>query len=277
LFKGLRFAFCSSPVLLVIPLAFPTVSTAVAALTSRVVGVERPLFGLLVRLAGATALIAASWLLFARKSVDGSRPSVSPMILNLAVFTAAIGVLFQTHFNSKAAGFDQEGQLELSYIQGDWIGVDAQVSDVALEQIGRDRIISRRYQHNKETVDVIVTTTGADRRRAHPPEWCMTGVGWTVQSRELVHKRLKQQDVPMTRMIFRKDGAELEFYYWFSDGQRQYATHNEMMREDLVRRLKGERTNWMLLRIIAPKDNAYLDGFMSGLAPSIAKLVKKPV
>jgi len=164
----------------------------------------------------------------------------------------------------------------LSYIQGEWLGLDTQVSDIALEQIGRNRIISRRYQYNTGTVDVIVTTTGADRRRAHPPEWCMTGAGWTVQSRELVRKRLKQCDVPMTRMIFRKDNAELEFYYWFSDGQRQCATHSEMMREDLVRRLKGVRTNWMLLRVIAPKDNTYLDAFMSELQPSVAELVHKP-
>jgi EpsI family protein len=276
LFKGVRFAVCSSLLLLIIPLAFPTVSTAIAGLTSRLIGVERPVFGLLVRLTAAAGLVAFSWLLFTRKNVHGLRRSIPPMILNLVIFVAAIGVLFQTHFNSKAAGFDKERQLELSYIQGEWLGVDAQVSDVALEQIGRDRIISRRYQHNQQTVDVIVTTTGADRRRAHPPEWCMTGVGWTVQSRELVHKRLTQHEVPMTRMIFRKEGAELEFYYWFSDGQRQYATHNEMMREDLVRRLKGERTNWMLLRIIAPKDSTYLDAFMSGLEPSVARLVNKP-
>jgi EpsI family protein len=198
------------------------------------------------------------------------------MALNLVVFLAAVGVLFQTNFNSRAASFDQEGQIELSYIQGDWVGEDLQVSDLALDQIGRERIVSRRYHDKDHSVDLIVTTTGADRRRAHPPEWCMTGVGWTVQSRNVIHKRLKEQEVPMTRMIFRKDDAELEFYYWFSDGQKQYATHNEMMREDLVRRLKGIRTNWMLLRIIAPKDNTYLDRFMSGLDPSVGKLTNKP-
>jgi len=101
----------------------------------------------------------------------------------------------------------------------------------------------------------------------------MTGVGWAVQSRELTRKRLRDREVPMTRMIFRRGVDELEFYYWFSDGERQYATHNEMMREDLIRRLKGIRTNWMLLRIIVPKDNRYLDSFMSGLEPSVARLV----
>lgn len=276
LFKGRRFAIRSLPLLLVIPLAFPTVSAAITGMTSRVFGVERPLFGLLVRFGAAVVLASCSWLLFRRKTPVDSLRSLSPVLLNVTVFVAGIGVLFQTRFNSKAAGFDQEGQLELSYVQGDWVGADAEVSEVALEQIGRNRIISRRYWRDREAVAVIVTTTGADRRRAHPPEWCMTGVGWTVRSRELVHKRLKQHDVPMTRMIFRKDEAELEFYYWFSDGRQQYATHHEMMREDLIRRLKGVRTNWMLLRIIAPKDNRYVDGFMSGLDPSVARLVHKP-
>jgi EpsI family protein len=319
LFKGSRFALCIGPLLLAVPLTFPTVGASVARMISSVFGVERSIDSLLARLVASFVLALLSWRLFKRNAVFptcgfgpiSSRPllnrtgksgepadrkvsatesasftgptreisfraSPSPAALNVAVFIAAIGVLFQTHFNSKAAGFDQEGQLELSYIQGDWVGVDAQVSDVAIEQIGRSRIISRRYQHDDDVVDVIVTTTGADRRRAHPPEWCMTGVGWVVQDRERVQKRLKDRDVPMTRMIFRKGDAELEFYYWFSDGQQQYASHQEMMREDLVRRLKGVRTNWMLLRVIAPKDNQFMDRFMSGLDPSLAKLTKGP-
>jgi len=274
LFKGFRFALCAAPLLLLVELAFPTVSTNLSRLVSRAAGMERPVLGLITRCVLAAGLIGVSWLLFARRPASvGSARTLTPALLNTVIFLAAAGVLFQTHFNSRAAGFDQEGQLHLSYVQGDWVGIDTGISDVALEQIGRDRIISRRYVNKDQTVDLIVTTTGADRRRAHPPEWCMTGVGWTVESRELTRKRLQNQDVPMTRMIFRRAADELEFYYWFSDGERQYATHNEMMREDLVRRLKGIRTNWMLLRIIAPKDNRYLDGFMSGLEPSVARLV----
>jgi EpsI family protein len=278
LFKGIRFAFCAVPLLLVVELAFPTISTAVAGLTSRILGLERPAFALLARSAAAALLVGVSALLFVRQSFPGPWRPRSPLVVNIAIFLAVLGVLFQTHFNSQAASFDQEGQLQLSYVQGDWIGLDTQISEVALDQIGRDRIISRRYVNKDRMVDVIVTTTGADRRRAHPPEWCMTGVGWTVQSRDLTRKRLRQHDVPMTRMIFRRGDGELEFYYWFSDGEKHYATHNEMMREDLVRRLKGIRTNWMLLRIIAPRNNTYLDDFMSGLEPSVARLVvNRPV
>jgi hypothetical protein len=43
----------------------------------------------------------------------------------------------------------------------------------------------------------------------------------------------------------------------------------QMLNEDLKRRFKGLRTNWLLFRVSAPRENNDLDGFLGVLKPSI--------
>jgi EpsI family protein len=97
----------------------------------------------------------------------------------------------------------------------------------------------------------------------------MTGAGWLIQSRVLTRVQVGDGSVPVTRFHFRKGDRAVEFYYWFSDGEAHYATYNEMLKADLLRRLQGSRTNWLLFRVLGPTDGKTLQEFLSVLRPVI--------
>jgi EpsI family protein len=269
LMKGVRFALASLPALGVAYLGFPMVSALLAAGSRGVLSLTHPSRLLVVKGVLALLLGLMVWLLRPRGASDASPRTPAPAAVNALLLLGVVGLLFHTYFNSQAASFDKITTVELSYVQGDWVATDNPVTDAALEVIGRERIISRRYERKGEAVDVIVTSTGADRRRAHPPEGCMTGAGWLIQSRVLTRVQVGDGSVPVTRFHFRKGDRAVEFYYWFSDGEAHYATYNEMLKADLLRRLQGSRTNWLLFRVLGPTDGKALQEFLSVLRPVI--------
>lgn len=188
----------------------------------------------------------------------------------ISVFIPLIlSIGFQVFTNSKAATLDQNTHLELSYLQGDWVGQDNPVSEVAVAVIGRERITSRLYRRGEASVEMIVTSTGADRRRAHAPEGCMNGTGWTAVENHRETRRISQADVETSFFRFRRESDEVDFVYWFTDGVKSFATQNELLREDLIRRARGIHTNWFLYRVIAKSGTHYLDDFLTGLNSQI--------
>jgi EpsI family protein len=274
LLKGRRFGFAVIPLLAVAYLGFPMTTHLIGGFTSRLFGIASLPFVLGLKVLAAICLGVLCVAIWRRlgASLVGDGPGRASLAYHATLFVAMLGVLFQTTFHSRGARIDEQTQLELSYVLGDWVGSDNHVSEVALNTIGRDRIVSRRYARAGKHVDLIVTSTGGDRRRAHAPEWCMAGSGWLPKAQSVTTKKLGDSEVPMSRFLFARGAHELEFYYWFTDGTSVIPTYKQMLNEDLRRRFKGIRTNWLLFRLTAPSRDNDLDAFLTALKPSIVNV-----
>jgi hypothetical protein len=86
----------------------------------------------------------------------------------------------------------------------------------------------RRYTNRADgfTVDNMVVLMGADRTSIHKPQYCITGLGFTIWSETTDHIRMDKPsayDLPVKKMKFKgsvvRDGKRYEvggvFVYWF--------------------------------------------------------------
>lgn len=266
--KGVPHALRSLPLLAIMALGMPMTSHVLATVLERLSNFTGLMGPFLLKLAAALALGTLFWWIRSRAAAGQACPASGSSLPGLTLL-ALLGLAFQGYCVLAARQVDQLTRLELGYHQGDWLGTDNPVSEVAASLLGRERIVSRRYVHQGEEVAVIVTSTGADRRRAHPPEGCMVGTGWTARSQRIVAKRVGARELPVTEFRFQRGDQEVLLCYWFTDGPVTCATFREMLREDLRRRLRGTHTNWYLFRVIAPTRNRLTDEFLLAFHPLI--------
>jgi EpsI family protein len=189
-------------------------------------------------------------------------PAASRQPRPLLPILAASLAAFQGYALNTAMGQVAPRRLEMSWLQGDWEGRARPVgrSEAAYFE---GRVWSRRYTRERWDVDVLVTSTGGDRHRAHPPEYCLTGDGWTVGSSGGAKAR------PGTRMLLRRGEKTMAFEYWFSDGETVLGSYRAMLLEDTLRRLRGRRTDWFLFRAMSDAGDDALDAFLSVFAARV--------
>ena len=117
---------------------------------------------------------------------------------------------------------------------------------------------------------MIVTATGGNRHRAHPPAYCLTGGGWEIVSEATDRRTLGDGSTPfVTRMRLQKGGREMSFVYWFNDGADTCPTYGAMLLRDSLGRLGGRRTNWVLFRVMTEGGDAVLDEFLGTLRATL--------
>jgi exosortase len=269
-FKGRRFALSMIPVALLAYLGFPTVAYQIGVLTAWKLSSPPALIGAKV-IVGAL-LVGALRTRFFHRAHEGFTGR-APRLLPLQVLLAALMAAIQTSLLLGAGSFVQESRLDMSYLQGAWVGSDREPPRSEVEYFGSSRIWSKRFTRDNETVDVLVTSTGGDRHRAHPPAYCVTGVGWDPVSSKTAEFRLGDGSrVSTTLLHLRKEGRDLSFCFWFTNGTESHATYAGMMLHDTLRRLGGRRAGWAVFRVMTTAGEASLAGFLStfkaGLSPA---------
>ncbi len=260
--KGPSFALRAAVLSLIAYLGFPTVGYQLQAVTVPVLGAGSVAASLATKMTLALLLAGLLALPFFRRPAIPGELRPASRLRGLQVALAAVLAVFQGYTFSVAAGAGPAAALEMSFVQGEWIGRKHPVPQAEAEMF-QGRIWSRRYQRGPEAVDVLVTSTGGDRHRAHPPSYCLTGSGWTVVSEEVGPGRLGDgRTVPMTRMRLSKGENETRFCFWFTDGSREVAGYREMLLEDTLRRLAGRRTDWFLFRVMTECREPVLEQFL---------------
>ncbi len=254
--RGPAAAAALLPAALLAYLGFPTVSYQLQALTLPVFGTA----GLGASLAAKSALALAAVVADAKLPVPA--PAIAPTAARgrpLLVILAAALAAFQGYALNAAMGRVPARRLEMSWLQDDWEGRARTVgrSEAAYFE---GRVWSRRYTREARAVDVLVTSTGGDRHRAHPPEYCLTGEGWSVAS------SAPSKAGPGTRLRLSREGRTMAFQYWFSDGETELGSYAAMLLEDTLRRLRGRRTDWFLFRAMTDAGDDTLDAFLSVFA-----------
>ncbi len=253
LVRGPAGAAALLPSALLAYLGFPTVSYQLQALTLPIAGTAGLGPSLVAKAALALAAVAADAKL---PGPAPAGPAVPPRGRPLLVILAAVLAAFQGYALNAAMGHVPAGRLDMSWLQKDWLG--------RARPVGRNeaayfegRVWSRRYTREARAVDVLVTSTGGDRHRAHPPEYCLTGEGWAVASSGEAKARTG------TRVLLRREGRTMSFQYWFSDGETELGSYAAMLFEDTLRRLRGRRTDWFLFRAMTDAGDDTLDEFLS--------------
>jgi EpsI family protein len=263
-FRGPRVAGCCLPALAICYLGLPTVTYQLNSLGIAVLGPGWTAPADWLKLGFAALALLLSWCLIQRArgslGIANPAPSLQPLL-----YLALAGVVLQAYLLNSATLPSGGLGLELSHFQGDWNGKDLPVSPVAEQIIGRERIISRRYTKEDRWVELLISSTGGDRRRAHSPEYCMTGNGWRIKDRSTLQLSLPIGPIEATLMTLSREGsADRLFGYWFSDGKGSWASFSGLLGEDATRRLKGRITDWHVFRLIAA-DEADLREFAQNL------------
>ena len=267
-FKGIRFALSMVPLSILAYLSFPSVSYQMGVITGWMV-TTIPGF-LLVKAIGGAGLVALSLLLGRKASVPWT--PAAPRFLPVQVFMVALAAAFQTYYFVVASTGAVDMKVEMSYLQGSWTGVDQDPPPEEVEHFGRNRIWSRRYTRDGDWVDVLVTSTGGDRHRSHPPAYCVTGAGWKTDSESYAETRLGDGSrVPMTVLRLHRDDEKMIFSYWFTDGTQSHPGFSGMLLQDTLRRLGGRRVDWLVFRVMTTSGDQALSDFLGtftvGLAP----------
>jgi EpsI family protein len=256
------------PAFAVAYLGFPTVSYQIQKITLPLLSVGGAGAILGIKVAAAALLLAAMRLPALRRAApaDAAPPG---RFLSAEILLAAACAAFTGYLLATAAGAAAPSRLEMSFMQGDWRGRNYRISQDE-EEFFQGRIWSRRYQRGDASVDVLVTSTAGDRHRAHPPTYCLTGSGWEPRAPEVVSRAVGSGPaVPVTRLLLLKDGHEISFTYWFSDGTDHFAGYNDMLVKDMLARARGRRPDWFLFRVMTEGDPAVVDDFLAGFEARI--------
>jgi EpsI family protein len=260
--RGARFARVAAVLAAIAYLGFPTVSYQIQWVTVPVLGIASTGVSFAVKAVLAAGLVALLRLPAFRLAPVAEAAPI-PRLLPVRLLLVAALAAFQGYYYGSAAGTELRRKLDMSYVLGDWIGRNHPVAEGEEEFFGKGNLWTRRYVRAPQVVDVIVTATGGDRHRAHPPAYCMTGSGWEVFSETTDRRTLGDGSAPlMTRMRLRKGGREMSFVYWFTNGDDTYPTYSGMLLRDGLGRLGGRRTNWFLFRVMSEGGDAVLDEFL---------------
>ncbi|HVE13168.1 MAG TPA: archaeosortase/exosortase family protein, partial [Elusimicrobiota bacterium] len=185
--RGARFARVAAVLAAIAYLGFPTVSYQIQRATVPLLGVGNVGVSLAAKVVIAAGLVALLRLPAFRSASEGGPPSAAgaapvPRLLPVRLLLVALLAVFHGTWYGFAAGAELRGKFDMSYVLGDWVGRNYPVAEGEEEFFGKGNLWTRRYVHGQKVVDVIVSATGGDRHRAHPPAYCMTGGGWHVVS-----------------------------------------------------------------------------------------------
>ena len=165
-------------------------------------------------------------------------------------------------------GVPEPLRIDISWLQGSWVGTPIEPDPTTVELLGREHVDMRVYRKTgSEYIQVITTTTGGDRHRAHPPEYCMTGAGWLIDAQKPAQLVIAGTTVPASHLLLRRQDVEQVMVYWFTDGQQAVGSYSAMLAIDTRRRLSGHRSDWAVIRVIGAQTQ--VDDFLREFNPAI--------
>jgi len=268
---GARVARVAAVLAAIAYLGFPTVSYQIQGVTVPLLGVASAGVSFAAKVVLAVGLVALLRLPALRRSVAPAAEAVPvPRLMPVRLLLVAVLAALQGYYFGLAPDAELRRKFDMSYALGDWIGRNYPISVGDEDFFGKGNLWTRRYVNGSKIVDVIVSATGGDRHRAHPPAYCLTGSGWEVVSEATERRAFGDGSTPLlTRMRFRKAGREKSFVYWFTNGADTYPTYGAMLLRDGLGRLGGRRTNWFLFRVMTDESDAVLDEFLAAFRASV--------
>lgn len=163
---------------------------------------------------------------------------------------------------------------------GEWKGDQMAMEDTVTKYLGLTDYIFADYKNNKsETVNFYSAYYETQRKGVspHSPRVCIPGGGWQIAEIE----RTQIGDLPINRIVIKKDEQTQLVYYWFQQRGRQLANEYLMKWFLFKDALLLNRTDGALVRIttsvgqnenIADADNR-LKAFAAQVTPVLPKFI----
>ncbi len=113
---------------------------------------------------------------------------------------------------------------------GKWSGVEHELAPRTLEILRTDDVLSRTYTTEKEreaAVTFLVIFARHTRRATHPPEICLHGEGFVIESVATVNIDLGpgREQFPVRELIITRSGKRRLVYYFFKHAERYSASY----------------------------------------------------
>ncbi len=275
IYKGLRFSLSALPLLVIVGFSYPK-TTAFLNNSIGLTGIG-PAFCIKSLL---TLFLLAATVVLAQRVVtaeSGPARSKSPF-RSVVVLTAWIFVIQLLNINIQLC--PERIPLSLSYLQQDWVGDDRPLGETEVEFFKDQNVLNRIYSKGDDQVGILVIASSCDRKKIHPPEYCQTGAGWSIEDKGRCAFRKKDgREMEATRLslFMEETGVERTFVYWFSDGEKNFADYYSFIIDDTLKMLSSGKSEWYLYAVWTDQGDAVIQNFFSCLGEVNQEGVHGPV
>ena len=133
------------------------------------------------------------------------------------------------------------------------------VTKIELTSLPSDTTFGRKNYTAEDGFQCFVSVVlmGSDRTSIHPPQYCLVGQGWNIDSTEQTTVPITQPcsyDLPVMKLITTKEATDANgnkvsgrgiYVYWFVTDHQLTANHSERMFNMAIKRLKtGVLDRW---------------------------------
>jgi EpsI family protein len=176
-------------------------------------------------------------------------------------------------------------QISLPYEFGDWIGKDAAISTVEMQEIqdnlGTDKIILRNYVNSKgDHVQLYIVFSQKNRTSFHPPEYCYIGSGSAeLKSKEMTSLELDKKTLNINRLIFQTPKGRQLVVYWYQAGKRMFASYTRQQMYLALDVLRNRPFEGFMIRLSTVDQQSnqdiplYINDFITYLIPYLEEQV----
>ena len=187
---------------------------------------------------------------------------VKKYLLYSSITTLTITLLIPVnivHENNSAITIEN---INAPYFLNGWSGKDLEILENDSIYFGKNNIIYREYSKidnkTQAPIELLITLSGGDRHKNHPPEFCQTGSGWQISSKKLINS--STNSLRSLTMLHLKSGNKDKYMlYFFSSENSEESNYSKMMFSDITSRLTGNITNWAVIRLFSSSKKSLLE------------------
>jgi len=263
-FKGPAFAVKTLPLLVVMGLGYPKVTSFL----NGALGMAGIRGALIVKTAAALSLVGVTAALLGPRPARALPPGAGHGFRFALIPLAALCVLAVQVLNIQLRLEPERIPLRMSYLQGRWVGEDRPLEEKEQAFFQGQNVLNRLYRNGGEQAGLLVISSSCDRKKIHPPEYCQTGAGWIIQDRvPFAFEDAGGRRVEATRLELRRENPDLDrtMVYWFSDGEKSFADYPSLVMEDFRKMLSPRKPEWFLFAAWTDQGEPVLQRFLSGL------------
>jgi EpsI family protein len=264
---GRRFFIVTAPLLILAFIGVPVTAFIINKVLFFILGHSSGTWTQVVQISLAFSMIGLWWYSLKKHRIsEKDKFEINEKSLNRFTCYLLIFLVVKLCFHSSAPFTSLKSEINMSYLLGDWAGVNKPVSNI----IQGSQVWFRIYSKEGKLVEVIITSSGGNRHHLHPPEYCLTGSGWKIskkESRKILFQGLIEREVG--ELSLKKDGQKRHFIHWYTDGETYFPDYLSMLAEDTLRRFQGKRTNWYLFRVLATERETLTEDFLKSFSGEI--------
>jgi exosortase D (VPLPA-CTERM-specific) len=210
-------------------------------------------------------------------STPKQRPISYPLIAS--VIALAASVLVVTSIDKRAEIIPSRALFpEFPTQIGNWHGEQTAMEETVTKFLGLTDYILANYKNDKsQSVNFYAAYYESQRKGVspHSPRVCIPGGGWQISD----ITRTQIGDLPINRIVIKKEDNTQLVYYWFQQRGRQFANEYFMKWYLFKDALLLNRTDGALVRIttaVAPNENiADADNRLKAFAQQVAPVLPK--